>query len=201
LKFSSLSRHPLKRHYGQGDLHFITFSCYQRKPLLGTPETRDTFVEILDEVRCRHAFALFGYVVMPEHVHLVVSEPEKKTPSKALQVLKQNVAKSLLTVTQRPAFFAFSSPSEDARTDQHFWHRRFYDFNVWSEQKLHEKLNYIHANPVVRKLVSHPKDWPWSSWTHYAIGQEGRIKIDSISLERRYQDESEAGIKRQNPHP
>ena len=100
MKFSSLSRHPLKRHYGQGDLHFITFSCYQRKPLLGTPETRDTFVEILDEVRCRHAFALFGYVVMPEHVHLVVSEPEKKTPSKALQVLKQNVAKSLLTVTQ-----------------------------------------------------------------------------------------------------
>jgi putative transposase len=46
-----------------------------------------------------------------------------------------------------------------------FWQRRFYDFNVYSRKKLREKLEYMHANPVVRKLVTHPREWPWSSWS------------------------------------
>ena len=87
-------RNPLKRHYGQGDLHFITFSCYRRRPLLGTARRRDCFVRILDEVRRRHEFRLVGYVVMPEHVHLLISEEGRKNPSKILQVLKQKVARS-----------------------------------------------------------------------------------------------------------
>ena len=89
-------RNPLKRHYGQGDLHFVTFSCYRRRPLLGTVRARDRFVKILDEVRRRHGFRVVGYVVMPEHVHLLISEPTKKNPSKVLQVLKQKVARDLL---------------------------------------------------------------------------------------------------------
>jgi putative transposase len=80
-------RNPLKRHYGQGDLHFVTFSCYRRRPLLGTVRARDRFVKILDEVRCRHAFHLVGYVVMPEHVHLLISEPARKKPSKVARAL------------------------------------------------------------------------------------------------------------------
>jgi putative transposase len=89
-------RNPLKRHYGQGDLHFVTFSCYRRRPLLGTARARNRFVKILEEVRQRHAFRLIGFVVMPEHVHLLLSEPAKKNPSKILQVLKQKVARKLL---------------------------------------------------------------------------------------------------------
>jgi len=74
-------RNPLKRHYGQGDLHFVTFSCYRRRPLLGTAWARDCFVKILDKVRRRHSFGLIGYVVMPEHVHLLMSEAGRKNPS------------------------------------------------------------------------------------------------------------------------
>jgi len=62
---------------------------------LGTRRSRDRFVRILDEVRTRHAFQLLGYVVMPEHVHLLISEPKKITPSKVLQVLKQKVSRAL----------------------------------------------------------------------------------------------------------
>ena len=70
----------------------------------------------------------------------------------------------------------------DGSTDEgaHFWQRRFYDFNVWSEKKLKEKLEYMHANPVQRKLVEHPKDWPWSSWANYAGSGERKIRIDSV---------------------
>ena len=67
-------RNPLERRYGQGNLHFVTFSCAQRRPLLGAPAARDYFVQILDEVRVRFAFRLIGYVVMPEHVHLFMSD-------------------------------------------------------------------------------------------------------------------------------
>ena len=192
-------RHPLKRHYGQGDLHFVTFSCYRRRPLLGTVRARDRFVKILDEVRCRHEFRLVGYVVMPEHVHLLLSEPAKKDPSKILQVLKQKVARALLKKRRRATNGQLSLPFDgSAREEAHFWQRRFYDFNVWSDKKLKEKLEYMHANPVQRKLVEHSKDWPWSSWAHYAGKGESRIRIDSRQTEN-----VEAGTsrKRQNPHP
>jgi hypothetical protein len=61
-----------------------------------------------------------------------------------------------------------------------FWQRRFYDFNVWSAKKVREKLEYMHANPVMRKLVTHPKDWPWSSWSYYAKGEDGLLRIDIL---------------------
>jgi len=88
-------RNPLRRYYGRGDLHFVTFSCYRRLPFLGTRHARDRFVKILDQMRSRHAFRLVGYVVMPEQAHLLLSEPKKGTPSKVLQVLKQKVSRAL----------------------------------------------------------------------------------------------------------
>ena len=172
--FSSM-RTLLKRYYGKGDLHFITFSCYQRRPLLATPAARDTFVKILDEIRSRHGFLLLGFVVMPEHVHLLITESAKSNPSKILQVIKQKISQQLRPHAGTP----------------HFWQRRFYDFNVRSEKKLREKLDYMHANPIERRLVIHPKDWRWSSWAHYASGQAGLIRIDTLGPDR----------ARENPHP
>jgi putative transposase len=67
----------LKRIYGQGHLHFITFSYYRRLPLLGSTRARNVFVRTLDQVRHEHGFKLVGYVVMPEHVHLLISEPAR----------------------------------------------------------------------------------------------------------------------------
>ncbi len=179
--FSSM-RNPLQRRYGQGDLHFITFSCFGRRPLLGNARTRDCFVSILAEVRTKYSFQLIGYVVMPEHVHLLLTEPAKGNPSKVLQVLKQRVSRVMLAKRGDG-----SHPAE-----QHFWQRRFYDFNVWTAGKLTEKLEYMHMNPVKRNMVSHPRDWPWSSWSYYATGEKGLIGIDRWN-------ESVDG--NENPHP
>jgi putative transposase len=195
-------RIPLRRHYGRGDLHFVTFSCYRRRPFLGTPRARDRFVRILDEIRSRHAFKLIGYVVMPEHVHLLFSEPNQGTPSKVLQVLKQKVSRALRGKGKKILPGQLSLPFPQLSTAASaFWQRRFYDFNVWSAEKLKEKLEYMHANPMKRKLVVRPKDWPWSSWSYYAKGEKGLIRIDSL-------DETEQGRtpyarkkQSQNPHP
>src|SRR6266705_6260005 len=91
----------LHRYYGSGYLHFITSSCYQRRPLLNTPRRRTWFLEILEQVRRRYTFVVVGYVVMPEHFHLLISEPERGNPSTVMQVLKQRFARKVLREWRR----------------------------------------------------------------------------------------------------
>ena len=75
--------------------HFLTFSCYRRAPLLSTPQSRHVFEKTLERVRRWYGFYVTGYVVMPEHVHLLISEPERGRLCTALQMLKQIVAREL----------------------------------------------------------------------------------------------------------
>jgi REP element-mobilizing transposase RayT len=122
---------------------------------------------------------LLGYVVMPEHVHLLMSEPKQGTPSTVLQKLKFRVARKLRK-RRKPMCagqmrLPFAETGEPLRA---FWQARFYDFNVYSKGKKREKLNYMHANPVIRGLVKHPRDWPWSSWGFYWGGAAGLVAID-----------------------
>src|ERR1700682_5537539 len=192
-------RNPLRRYYRRGDLHYITFSCYRRRPFLGTVRVRHRFAKILDAVRSRYKFLLIGYVVMPEHVHLLISEPRTGTPSRVLQVLKQNVSLALRG-KRKTSRAQLPFPFCSAEFAPAFWQRRFYDFNVWSSKKVKEKLDYMHRNPVRRKLVAHPKDWPWSSWSHYEKGERGLIRIDTLE-EKSDKTQSTAKQKRQPPHP
>ncbi len=85
----------LYRLYGGNDLHFLTFSCYRRRPLFRNHAHCDLFLKILDRVRLRYRFVVLGYVVMPEHVHLLVSEPQRETLSTAIQALKLGVVCSM----------------------------------------------------------------------------------------------------------
>ncbi len=160
----------LERRYGHGHLHFITFSCYRRLPLLKSSRARNLFVEILGQIRARYRFSLVGYVAMPEHVHLLVGEPRVGTPSIVMQVLKQRVSREL----RRVRFDA--SGMELVR----FWQPRFYDFNVWSWEKRIEKLRYMHRNPVARGLVEKPEDWIWSSYCFYARTGSVLISLDVV---------------------
>ena len=192
-------RNPLRRFYGRGDLHFITFSCYRRMPLLGTTRARNQFVRVLDEVRRKYEFKLLGYVVMPEHVHLLISEPRTATPSRIVQVLKQRVSRTLRRHRPKPRA-QLLLPFARSKDAPAFWQRRFYDFNVWSSKKLYEKLDYMHRNPLERKLVGHPKDWPWSSWAHYAGKNDALIRIDTLSQGASVASRS-AERNKQHPHP
>ncbi len=173
----------LKRYYGQGHLHFLTFSCYRRLPLLGTARARNLFVKELGRVREQYGFSLVGYVLMPNHVHLLISEPRSGTPSTVLQLLKQRVSRIMRKNKTSPQktqqAIAFPGLAGDLPSS---WQPRFYDFNVYSHEKKNEKLDYMHANPVQRGLVKHPKDWPWSSWSFYAKGELGLINIDVVNL-------------------
>lgn len=143
-----------------GDFHCLPFSCLHRLPYLGSAEARDLFLNALERVRQRNVLVVAGYVVMPEHVHLLVSEPRIADLAHAMQALK-------LSVTRR-------------RMERPFWQARDYDFNVRTREKVSEKLRSMHRNPVVRGLVNAPEEWAWSSDRHYASGERGIVEIESL---------------------
>jgi putative transposase len=147
----------LKRFQQEGEDHFLTFSCHNRQPYLNTPASRTLFTETLEATRIRYKFEVLGYVVMPEHIHLLLSEPIEKPLSSAIQALKLSVSKQS---TQRP-----------------FWLPRYYDKNILTRDQRIDTLHYIHRNPVKRELVSRPEDWPWSSYRHYTLNEPGPVKI------------------------
>jgi putative transposase len=118
------------------------------------------FERSLETIRLRCDFVVCGYVLMPEHVHLLVSEPRRTILSKAIQALKLSVSVQ--------------------RRERPFWQPRYYDFNVHNELKRVEKLRYMHRNPVKRGLVEKPEEWAWSSFRHYATGEVGTVEIESF---------------------
>jgi putative transposase len=152
----------LIRYHESGDLHFITFSCYHREAFLSSPRAKAIFEAALEKARRHYDFFVTGYVVMPEHVHLLISEPERGTLASAIQAIKQSVSRKFVV------------------RDGHFWQERYYDFNVFTKKKRIEKLRYLHRNPVERNLVAEPVDWPWSSFRHYATGEVGVVEIESF---------------------
>ena len=159
-----------KRYQRQRCLHFITFSCYQRRKLLDSALAREAFEDELERVRRWYGCYITGYVVMPEHVHLLISEPQRSELSRVMQMLKQITSRKLR-----------------AADLPRFWQVRYYDFPVWSEKKRVEKLRYIHRNPVSRGLCERPEDWRWSSFGQWATGCEGRVEIECQWTERKRQ--------------
>src|SRR6266498_3325097 len=153
----------LHRYYGTHDLHFITSSCYRRQPELGSAWRRDLFVKILEEARRKYRFVVHGYVVMPEHFHLLIAEPEVGDPSVVMKVIKERFSRAL-----------HKNESGEAR----IWQKRLYDFNLWSDRKRIEKLRYMHRNPVKRGLVDSPEEWKWSSFRAYLNGEAGLVRVN-----------------------
>jgi putative transposase len=149
----------LIRYQETGNLHFINFSCYQRNTYLAAPESRDRFEQSLETMRIRYDFFVCGYVVMPDHVHLLLSEPKKAILAKAIQAIKLSVSVQ--------------------RTERPFWQARYYDFNVFTREKRIEKLKYMHRNPVKSGLVAKPEEWAWSSFRHYLTGETKIVQIES----------------------
>ena len=147
----------LRRYQQEGDDHFITFSCHHRLPYLDTVSARDLFLASLESTRRKYHFEVLGYVVMPEHVHLLVSETREKPLATAIQSLKLSVSKL--------------SPQHP------FWLTRYYDFNVFTHNKLIDKLAYMHHNPVARSLVATPEQWSHSSYRHYKFGEPTPVQL------------------------
>ena len=150
----------LKRFQKAKSLHFITFSCFQRLPLLDAPGAKGTVEAVLEQMRARHDARVYAYVLMPEHIHLLVNEPPRILLAQLVKAVKQMTSRKLRGARQK------------------FWQDRYYDSNIYGEKACSEVIRYIHRNPVKRGLAASPEDWPWSSFRHYATGAKGTIEIE-----------------------
>jgi putative transposase len=153
--------YDLKRFQKAEALHFITFSCFHRLPLLDASDPKNTVEAVLELTRARHQARIYAYVLIPEHVHLLINEPPSILVAQFVKVVKQITSRKL------------RGPREK------FWEQRYFDSNVYGEEDRSEVIRYIHRNPVKRGLVASPGDYQWSSFNHYATGVRGAVEIES----------------------
>ena len=157
--------------------HFITTNTYNNYPYFKDEELCQILIEELEFYSRKYGFALIGYVVMPDHLHLLVWWDKEEKPrlsiSKGINSIKTMTAKRI----KRRLFYnggikymgRLADVGQPTQRPFSLWQPGFYDFNIYSEAKLLEKLNYIHNNPVKTELVSSPECYKWSSWRLYSL--------------------------------
>jgi putative transposase len=179
-------RKTCRRFDVPGDAHCLTFSCFGRLPLFARERSCTWMLRALELGRARQLYDLWAYVVMPEHVHIVLlPHPDVRIQS-ILTTLKQSVAKRALLWLQReaPDFLPrLEDPQPNGQRCYRFWLRGGgYDRNLRTVADIHQKIDYVHANPVRRELVASPGDWPWSSYRAWQTSEDLPIAIDRFSL-------------------
>ncbi len=170
-------RKLLERREVAGGARFITFSCERRLALLQNPKIRDVFARSLSEARDRHRFEMFAWVVMPEHVHLLVRPREDERLDRALLGLKLSVAQRVIR-RWRELDAPILAEITRANGLPRFWQKGGgFDRNVRDAAEFSRHVRYIHRNPVERGLVSEPADWSWSSLGWW-LGDRGCLECD-----------------------
>ena len=163
------------------------FCCFRRQRFLSKERTRIWLAEAIDLARKKHAFDLWAYVFMPEHVHLLIC-PRKPVYdiSKILATIKQSVSKKAIAYlkTTRPQGLATMLDAQPNGTSHYrFWQRGGgFDRNMYDESALVAEIDYMHMNPVRRKLCEKPSEWKWSSAADHELLRTGFLALDLDSL-------------------
>ena len=158
------------RHYhNPGDCHELTFSCFQRLPLLTNDPWRELLAESIDKALDEHALRLGAFVFMPEHVHLLLwpIDPNDARISQFLKTLKLSCStkiKARLRAVRSPILKQLTVLERPGKSVFRFWQEGpGYDRNLDNPETVHASIDYFHENPVKRKLCRRAVDWHWSS--------------------------------------
>jgi len=159
---------PKLKHYDDlGTARFVTFCCYRLQDYLSESVAINLLIRHLHEARIKHRFKLFGYVIMPEHVHLVMLPPDGTRLGLVIREIKSKMAREY-----------FSAEMSEISGTRVFWQKRCYDHNCRSEKSVLEKINYCHNNPAMRGLVTEPGDYKWSSYNWYCGEEDVPLRMD-----------------------
>ena len=182
-----VKRKICRRFNVPGHAHALTFTCFGNRPFLSRDRTRGWMLEAIAQARGRQRFDLWAYVIMPEHVHLLIHPTEQEYRiSRILSSLKQPVSKRAILYVGRnePGFLGQMTDTQpNGKTWLRFWQRGGgYDRNLWSPRYVWETIEYIHSNPVRRGLCDSETDWPWSSAGVFLGVSDGPVRLDLGSL-------------------
>lgn len=169
----------------EGHAHELTFSCYRRMRLLNHDRTREWFADSLERSRSELGFLLLAYVIMPEHVHvLVFPRSPECTVARILKAVKEPVSRRAvrwLRDRDTNSLARLRVEYSSGRVEHHFWQPGGgYDRNIYTARALARSIDYIHLNPVRAQLVKHRTEWPWSSARFYAGVEDVPITMDRI---------------------
>ena len=175
-------RKKVRRFDEAGHAHFLTFSCYRRMPLLSKDRSRLWFLEALEAARKKHVFDLWAWVIMPEHVHLLIWPHHRKyQTSRIVADIKRPVGQKAVAFLEEasPEFLERLTVHNRSRTYRRFWQAGpGQDRNVYDPSTAHQIVEYIHANPVRRGLAARPEDWVWSSAADWTGKADVPVKVD-----------------------
>ncbi len=157
----------------EGHAHFVTFSCYRRRRLLDHDRAKKVVLGVLNSQLSRQDGRCAGFVVMPDHVHAVVWFPK---PDQIRHFMKQWKQRSSIQI-KRLIRSLLVRYAETIDPTEPVWQPGYYDFNLFTERKVEEKLAYMHQNPVRAGFVGRPEDWPWSSAEFYEMGRSVGVPV------------------------
>jgi len=167
-----------------GDAHFLSFRCYRNRKFLNYGLTRRFFISALKNARRRHCFDIWAYVIMPQHVHLLIfPRPEVYSISAILKSIKQPVArKSVNWLKANKPHILGSLEVAPGSGKYRFWQDGGgYDRNLTRIFEIQEITEYIHYNPVKAGLANRPEDWYWSSARAWVLDEFEPLDIDKES--------------------
>lgn len=175
------------RYNEPGHAHSLTFSCYQRRPLLADDPARGWLLDAIATACHKHELDLWAYVVMPEHAHILLRpRREQYDVGKILSSMKQSVSKRVILHAKEraPSQLALMAHRQsNGQESFRFWQRGGgYDRNVWSPRYVWETIDYIHANPVRRRLCDRDIDWKWSSASAYVGLDDAPLAVQTETL-------------------
>jgi len=162
-------------------VHYVTAVTYKRVPVFSSERSCSLLIEALAETRIKDPFKLIGYVIMPDHFHLLANPLDmnvtrligrlKGTASRILKWLRsENRIRSLDKLALR-------KPLASGQTHA-VWLQDFSAIDVWSHKFIRQKLHYIHLNPVRAGLCDHPAKWRWSSYHAYLPHEAASVPIE-----------------------
>ncbi len=174
---------PLPRFHIQGHVYYVTTNVYRRLRLFTRPSLVLPLLDSLNFYRHKYTFKLLGYVIMPDHLHLLVWPQDPEQMGAFMRDFKKFTAVRLIRQVEverdHKLLAAFEAAgSETGRSDRKVWQDSYWDLNIYTERFLRQKLNYMHRNPVRSRIVEHPEAYPYSSYRNYVLGDEALIEID-----------------------
>ena len=173
------------RHYDNlGTARFVTFSCHKKLQLLIDDHDRITFLKCLSNIQSKYSLKLYGYVLMPDHVHLVLLPPDSVKIGTVIGEIKSQSARAILSDwgSRKDTRLQWLGVQRNGASRLAFWERRCYDHNCRSIATVLVKINYCHNNPVARGLVSEPGEWRWSSYKWYVGKQNDIVEIEQLEI-------------------
>jgi putative transposase len=179
----NMIRKRCRRYDDPGHAHSLTFSCYRRLSLLSKDRTRIWLIDAINEARKVTGFDLWAYVIMPEHVHLLLAprSPEVRI-SQILWRIKRPVGRKAIAYLEStsPDWLArLTVTHPDGTQERRFWQvGGGYDRNITEPETAWKTIEYLHLNPVRRGLVDQAEDWEWSSARWYAGLRPVPLEID-----------------------